>query len=88
MITRAGALIDAFPTPCPSVHYNLCTYFNMDSNISNISCPKISERYLSGSDMCLASHGMIEVMLMQTLTKNIPALKTSGESPHRPEAVD
>ena len=41
----------------------------------NISCPKISERYLSGSPMCLASHGMIEVMLMQTLTKTFLAWK-------------
>ena len=51
----------------------------------NLSCPKISQRYLSGSPMCLASHGMIEVMLMQTLTKtflawkqNIPGLKMRG----------
>ena len=51
----------------------------------NIYCPKTSERYLSGSPMCLASHGMIEVMLMQTLTKtflawkhNIPGLRLRG----------
>ena len=51
----------------------------------NLSCPKISQRYLSGSPMCLASHGKIDVMLMRTLTKtflarkqNIPGLKMRG----------
>ena len=50
----------------------------------NLSCPKISKRYLSGSPMCQSSHGMIDVMLMRTLTKNlawkqnIPGLKLRG----------
>ena len=51
----------------------------------NLSCPKISQRYLSGSPMCLASHGKIDVMLMRTLTKtflarkqNNPGLKMRG----------
>ena len=50
-----------------------------------LPCPEMSQRYLSGSPMCLASHGKINAMLMRTLTKtflawnqNIPGLMLRG----------